>query len=118
MSATTESLIERAKEAFAAYHGLGREIIDELIVELLVADKEVARLRASHDRLHDALGGLIGLLQLLENRDDVSPMLRETVRNSHRTAEALAAFAEADIWRDGRAKALHAAIAKAVGRGP
>lgn len=51
-------------------------------------------LRASHDRLHDALGGLIGLLQLLENRDDVSPDLRETVRNSHRLGEALAAFAE------------------------
>jgi hypothetical protein len=44
-------LIERAREAFAAYRGLGREIIDELIFALTVANTEVGRIRASHDRL-------------------------------------------------------------------
>lgn len=57
----------------------------------------IRSLSASHDRLRNALGGLIGLLQLLEYGPDVSPQhLRETVRNSCQLAEASAAFAEAE----------------------
>lgn len=48
-----EPLIDRAREAFAAYRGLGRDIIDELIFALTVANKEVERLRAEL-RLRDS----------------------------------------------------------------
>ena len=41
-----EPLTDRAREAFAAYRGFGKEIVDELIFALTVANKEVERLRA------------------------------------------------------------------------
>jgi hypothetical protein len=50
----TEPLIDRAREAFAAYRGLGREIIDELIFALTRANTEVELLRADRDRLLEA----------------------------------------------------------------
>ncbi len=37
-------LVDRAREAFAAYSGLGKDIIDELIFALEVANREVERL--------------------------------------------------------------------------
>lgn len=59
-------LIERAREAFAAYRGLGLEIIDEMILALTianaaltVANAEVARLRADRDRLRDAAASVV-----------------------------------------------------------
>jgi hypothetical protein len=40
-----DPLIDRAREAFAAYRGPGREIIDELVFALIVANNEVERVR-------------------------------------------------------------------------
>ena len=45
MPAQKAPLIERAREAFAAYRGLGKDIIDELIFALEVANREVERLK-------------------------------------------------------------------------
>ena len=50
MPAQKAPLIDRAREAFAAYRGLGREIIDELIFALEVANREVERLNAELDK--------------------------------------------------------------------
>jgi hypothetical protein len=60
---TKEPLIDRAKEAFAAYHGLGREIIDELIFALTRANAEVDSLRASQARLLAAAKDAYGTLR-------------------------------------------------------
>jgi hypothetical protein len=46
-----EPLVDRAREAFAAYRGLGREILDEMIFALTRANTEVERLRASREAL-------------------------------------------------------------------
>jgi hypothetical protein len=63
-----EPLVDRARKAFAAYRGLGRDIIDELIFAMTVANTEVGRLRASHDRLLAAAKGARAYMESQEEK--------------------------------------------------
>jgi hypothetical protein len=54
-----------------------------------------ARLIAAAPELFDGCNALLGLLQLVSGRDDVTPELREVLRTNHRVAEAEAAVAKA-----------------------
>ena len=55
-----------------------------------------ARLIAAAPDLLDGCNALLGLLQLIAGRDDVSPELRDVLATNHRIAEAKAAIAKAD----------------------
>lgn len=54
-----------------------------------------ARLIAAAPELLDGCNALLGLLQLVCDRDDVSPALREVLITNHRIEEARAALAKA-----------------------
>lgn len=54
-----------------------------------------ARLIAAAPELLDGCNALLGLLQLVSGRDDLTPELREILRTNHRVAEAEAAVAKA-----------------------
>lgn len=54
-----------------------------------------ARLIAAAPELLDGCNALLGLLQLVSGRDDLTPELREVLRSNHRIAEAEAAVAKA-----------------------
>jgi hypothetical protein len=88
-----EPLIDRAREAFAEYdrgpHPYGREIIDELIFALTVANAEVVRLLASHDRLLAAANWADGVIDAIGDQTGVPP-------NVHLSKELKAAIAAAE----------------------
>jgi hypothetical protein len=56
-----------------------------------------ARLIAAAPELFDGCNALLGLLQLVSGRDDLTPELREVLRTNHRVAEAEAAVAKATL---------------------
>jgi hypothetical protein len=55
-----------------------------------------ARLIAAAPDLLDGCKALLGLLQLLDGRPDMPPLMREAINSNHRIAEAKAAIAKAE----------------------
>lgn len=51
---------------------------------------------AAAPELRDALLGMLGLVQLIRSRDDLSPDIRESLMNNHRIAAAQDALAKAE----------------------
>ena len=65
---------------------------------VLLADwltEDTAHLIAAAPKLADATAGLLGLLQLIANRDDVTAELRDVLNTNHRVVEARAALSRA-----------------------
>lgn len=56
-----------------------------------------ARLIAAAPELLDGCNALLGLIQLISGRDDLTPELREVLRTNHRIAEGEAAVAKAAL---------------------
>lgn len=59
------------------------------------ARADIPRLLAEVRRLREALAGMVGLVQMLAARDDVSPALRHIMTDNHRFATARAVLGEA-----------------------
>jgi len=56
---------------------------------------ELQRTRDRADALASGCRAVLGLIQLISHRDDLTPELREVLRSNHRIAEAEAALAKA-----------------------
>lgn len=59
-----------------------------------------ARLIAAAPELLDGCHALLGLIQLVRGRNDLTPDLREVLHGNHRIAEAEAAIAKATASRE------------------
>jgi hypothetical protein len=60
-------------------------------------DMEIIAHRSNcHDELYNGCNALLGLIQLILNRGDITPELREALNTSHRIEEARAAIAKAE----------------------
>lgn len=54
------------------------------------AYESVNRLRDERDELYGYVNGLLGLLVLLRNRDDISDEIKDIMRTNHRVVDAAA----------------------------
>lgn len=60
----------------------------DLAINQIKADNLLRGEEAKVRKLRDATNGLLGLLQLISVREDVSDELREVLRTNHRVEEA------------------------------
>jgi hypothetical protein len=70
--------------------------LDDLSATVEAAKLRIIDLRQRNDELLDALKGMVGLVQLVQGRDDVSPALRDVLRLNHRVSAALGAILKAE----------------------
>jgi hypothetical protein len=81
----SEPLIDRAREAFATFSGLGKDIIDELIFALSRANMEVEHIRADRDRL------LSAARKIIEAADDPDSASEDVILSFKTLRDAIAA---------------------------
>jgi hypothetical protein len=68
----------------------------EVAAPLRAEGADSARIIAAAPKLYDGCNALLGLLQLVLGRDDLTPELRYVLETNHRIEEARAAVAKAD----------------------
>ena len=62
--------------------------VDEAIASMARAGRLINDLRIRNEELAGALAGLLGLVEMLIRRDDLTPELSEVLRTNHRVATA------------------------------
>jgi len=65
---------------------------------------ELQRTRDAAEALKDGCSAVLGLIELIRERDDLTPELREVLNTNHRIAEALAALAKYETSASGDSK--------------
>jgi hypothetical protein len=62
--------------------------VDEAAATMARASQRIEDLRARNEDLGSALAGLLGLVEMVSHRDDITPELREVLRTNHRFVTA------------------------------